>query len=97
MEKHVMSAGSGYLAGPLGLHLTDHICQVQTTAGVFPGPLGQDLNRLDGRHRDALQEGDQLSDRGNTEDLDAFNEFRLSGLAQGHDDPPEARLLGRKS
>ena len=96
VEEHVMPAGSGYLAGPLGLDLTDHVCQVETTLGVLAGRVAHHLDRVDQRHRLAPQEGDQLGDRGNTEDLDAFDEFRLSGLAQRHDHPREARLLGRQ-
>jgi hypothetical protein len=37
MEEHVMPAGSGYLAGPLRLHLTDQIRQVKTTLGMLAG------------------------------------------------------------
>jgi hypothetical protein len=82
MEQHVMPACCGYFAGPLGLDLTDEICQVKTMARVVSGTLADDLDQVDRRHRDAAQQGDQLDNRGNAEDLDAFNEFRLSGLAQ---------------
>ena len=97
VEEHVMPAGSGYLAGPLGLHLTDHVCQVETALGVLAGRVAHHLDRVDQRHRLAPQEGDQLGDRGNTEDLDALDEFRLSGLTQRHDHPGETCLLGRQS
>ena len=82
-----MPAGSGHLAGPLGLHLTDHVCQVETTAGVLVGPIAYHIDRIDQRHRPALQEGDQLSDRGNTEHVDPRDQLRLSGLPQRHDHP----------
>ena len=97
VEEHVMPTGSGYLAGPLGFDLADHVCQVETALGVCASPVAQHLDRVDQRHRLATQEGDQLGDRGNTEDLDAFNQFRLSGLTQRHDHPAEARLLSRQS
>ena len=51
MEEHVMPSGSSDLAGPLGLHLTDHICQVQTTLGVRTGCVTHHLDRVDQRHR----------------------------------------------
>ena len=97
MEEHVMPSGSSYLAGPLGLHLTNHVCQVEATLGVLVGSVADHIDRIDDRQRPALQEGDQLSDRGNTEHIDPCDELRLSGLAQRHDHPGETRLLGRKS
>jgi hypothetical protein len=44
MEKHVMPTGSGYLAGPLRLHLTSHVCQVETARGAagYDEPVGVD-------------------------------------------------------
>ena len=51
MEEHVMPSGSSHLAGPLSLHLTDHICQVQTTHGVRTGCVTHHLDRVDQRHR----------------------------------------------
>jgi hypothetical protein len=42
-------------------------------------------------------ERDQLSDRSNAKDLDALDQFRLSRLAQRHDDPRKACLLSRQS
>jgi hypothetical protein len=58
VEEHVVPAGSGYLACPLGLHLTDHIRQVEMTIGVSAGALSDDLDRLDWRHLNPPQEGD---------------------------------------
>jgi hypothetical protein len=97
MEKHVMSAGGGYLAGPLGLHLTDHVRQVETALGMLADWIAYHLDRIDQRHRPALQEGNQLSDRGNTEHVDPRDQLSLSGLSQGHDHPRETCLLGRES
>ena len=70
MEEHVMPSASSHLAGPLGLHLTDHVCQVQTTHGVLTGSIAYHLDRIHLRHRFAAQESDQLSDRGDTEHVD---------------------------
>jgi hypothetical protein len=92
-----MPAGSGYLAGPLSLHLTDHVCQIEAAFGVRAGAVAYHVDRIDQRYRPALQEGDELSDRGNTEHLDPGDELGLPGLAQGHDDPGETGLLDRKS
>jgi hypothetical protein len=97
VEEHVMSSGRSDLAGPLGLHLTDYVCQVETTLGVLVGSIAYHIDRIHLRHRPALQKGDQLSDRGNTEHVDPSDEFCLSGLAQRHDHPGETCLLGRKS
>jgi hypothetical protein len=36
----------------------------------LPAPLADHVDGLNGRHRNALQERDQLGDRGNTKDLD---------------------------
>jgi hypothetical protein len=94
VEEHAVPTGRRNLAGPLGLGLPDHICQVETTVRVLTGSLADDVDGFDQRHWYALQEGDQLGDRGNTEDIDPFDEFRLSGLPQGHDHPGEACLLG---
>jgi hypothetical protein len=96
MEEHVMPPGSGYFAGPLRLGLTDHIRQVKTTVGMPAGSLTHDLDGVNRRYRGAAQKGDQLGDRGNTKDPNAFNEFRLSGLAQWDDYPGEAGLLSAK-
>jgi hypothetical protein len=79
VEEHVVSPGGGYFASPLGLHLTNHICQVETTVRVPTSPLTDDFNGVHRRQRDALQEGHHLGERGNTEDLDSCNEFRLAG------------------
>jgi hypothetical protein len=46
MEQHVMPAGSGYLAGPLGLHLTDHVCQVETALSVLAGQVAHHFDRI---------------------------------------------------
>ena len=92
-----MPAGSGHFAGPLSFHLTDHVRQIEAALGVLAGSVTYHLDRIDQRHRPALQEGDQLSDRCNTEHVDPCDELGLSGLAQGHDDPRETCLLGRKS
>ena len=81
VEEHMVPARSGYFAGPLGLHLTDHIRQVKTALGVLAGSVAHHLDRIDQRHRPALQEGDELSDRGNTEHIDPCDELGLSGLA----------------
>ena len=70
MEEHVMPSASSHLAGPLSLHLTDHICQVQTTHGVRTGCVTHHLDRIHLRHRFAAQESDQLSDRCDTEHVD---------------------------
>jgi hypothetical protein len=75
-----MPAGRGYLAGPLSLNLTDHICQVQTTLGVPIGPIAYYIDWIRRRQSLALQEGDQLSDRGNTEHVDPCDQLRLSSL-----------------
>jgi hypothetical protein len=37
-----------------------------------------------------------LGDRGDSEDLDPFDQLRLSGLPQRHDHPREACLLSRQ-
>mgnify|MGYP003288055323 CR=1 FL=1 len=93
MEEHVMPTGSGYLAGPLSLHLTDHVCQVETTVRMSAGSLTHDLDGVNRRYRGAAQKGDRLGDRGNTKDPNAFNEFRLSGLAQWDDYPGERPVV----
>jgi hypothetical protein len=62
MEKHVMPTRRSYFAGPLGLDLTDHICQVKTMVRMLPGPLSHYLDGVNRRHRDAAQKGDQLGD-----------------------------------
>jgi hypothetical protein len=41
-----MPTGSGYLAGPPGLHLTSHICQVETARGVLAGWVAYHLDRI---------------------------------------------------
>jgi hypothetical protein len=64
---------------------------------VLAGRITHHLDRIDHGHRLALQQGDQLGNRGNAEHIDASDEFRLSGLAQRHDHPPKTCLLGRKS
>jgi hypothetical protein len=97
MEEHVMPPGTGYFAGPLRLGLTDHIRQVKTAVGMPAGSLTHDLDGVNRRYRGAAQKGEQLGDRGNTKDPNAFNEFRLSGLPQWHDYPGEAGLLSRQS
>lgn len=61
------------------------------------GSLTHDLDGISRRYRDATHKRDQLGDRGNTKDPNAFNEFRLSGLAQWDDHPGEACLLSRQS
>lgn len=94
VEEHVVPAGRGDLAGPLGLDLTNNICQIDKTIRVFAGTLAHDLNGLDRRHWDGLQKGDQLCDRGKPEDIDPFDQFCLSGLTQGTDYLREASLLG---
>jgi hypothetical protein len=96
MEEHVMPTGDGHLAGPLRLGPTDHIRQVQTTVRMPAGTLTHDLDGVNRRYRGAAQKGDQLGDRGNTKDPNAFNEFRLSGLPQWHDHPGEAGLSSRQ-
>jgi hypothetical protein len=93
MEEHVMPTRRGYFAGPLGLDLTHYICQVKTMVRMLPRPLTAYLDGVNRRHRNPAQKSDQLGDWGNTEDLDAFNELRLSGLAQRHNHPGETRLL----
>ena len=97
MEEQVMPTCCGYFAGPLGLDLTHYICQVEATVGMATGPLSDYLDGVDLWHRHAAQKGDQLGDRGDPEDLDSFNELRLSGLPQRHDHPGEACLLSRQS
>ena len=51
MEEHVMSAGSGYLTSPLGLHLPDHVCKIEVALGVLAGRVTHHLDRIDQRHR----------------------------------------------
>jgi hypothetical protein len=97
MEEHVVSTCCSYFAGPLRLGLTDHIRHVKTTVRMPSGSLTHDLDGVNRRYRGAAQKGDQLGDRGNAEDPDAFNEFRLSGLAPWDDYPGEASLLSRQS
>jgi hypothetical protein len=70
VEEHVMPAGRGHLVGPLGLDLTNNICQIETAVRVFAGPLAHDLNGLDRWHWNAVQKGNQLCDRGKPEDID---------------------------
>jgi hypothetical protein len=96
MEEHVVSTCCSYFAGPLSLGLTDHIRQVNTTVRMPTGSLTQYLDGVDRRYRCAAQKCDQLGDRGNTKDPNAFNEFRLPGLAQRDDYPAEACLLSRQ-
>jgi hypothetical protein len=84
MKEHVMATGSGHLAGPLGLNLTHDIRQVETTARVLAGLLPHHFDRLNKRHRLASQKGDQLGDRGNTKDLDPFNQLGLSTTTAAH-------------
>ena len=97
MEAHVVPTCCGYFAGPLRLGLTDHIRQVKATVRMAAGSLTHDLDGVNRRYRDAAQKGDQLGDRGNTKDLNALNEFCLSGLAERHDHSAEACLLSRQS
>ena len=88
-----MPTGCSYLAGPLGLHLTHDVCQVETTVRVLPGSLANHLDGLNVGHRRSAQEGDQLGDRGNTEDLDPLDQTRVARLAYRHNHPREASLL----
>jgi hypothetical protein len=97
MEKHVMPACSGYLAGPLSLHLTYYVCQVKTTLGVLAGRVPHHLDWIDQRHRLTPQESNQLGDRSNADDIDTRHEPRLSSLTQRHDHLRETCLLGRES
>ena len=53
MEEHVMPTRRGYFAGPLGLDLTDDICQVKAMVRMLSGPLTHYLNGVNCRHRDA--------------------------------------------
>jgi hypothetical protein len=61
---------------------------------VFAGTLAHDLNRFDRRHRKAPQEGGQLCDRAKPDDIDLFDQFRLSDLTQRNDYLCEASQLG---
>jgi hypothetical protein len=96
MEEHVMSAGGGYVAGPLGLQLPDHVGKIEAALGVLAGRITHHLDRIDQWQGFIPEQGDQLGDRGNAEDIDACDEFRFSGLPQWHDHPGKTRLLGRK-
>jgi hypothetical protein len=80
VKEHVMPAGGCHLAGPLGLNLTDDICQVEMAAGVLAGLLPHHFDRLNKRHRLTTKEGDQLGDRGDAKDLDPFNQLGLTSL-----------------
>jgi len=96
VEEHVVPTGCGYFTGPLGFNLTHDISQVETTVRVLAGPLADHFDGLNGRHRVVLQQSDQLGDRGNTKDLDPFDQLGLSGLAQRDHYPREAGLLSRQ-
>jgi hypothetical protein len=97
VKEHVVPARRSDLAGPLGLDLANDIRQIETAARVTTGALTHDLNRLDQWQRDALQEGNQLSDRGKPEDFDPVDQLRFSGLTQRHDHTREASLLSGES
>jgi hypothetical protein len=92
VEEHVVPARRSYLAGPLGLDLANYICKVETTLRMAAGAFTDHINRIDGRHRDASQKSDQLSDRADTEYLDPCNELRLPGLTQWNDHPLAAMI-----
>jgi hypothetical protein len=62
MEEHVMPTRRGYFAGPLGLDLTDDICQVKTMVRMLPGRLAYYLDGVNQRHRKPAQKRDQLGD-----------------------------------
>jgi hypothetical protein len=62
VEEHVMPTRRGYFAGPLGLDLTDDICQVKTMVRVGPGPITYYLDGVNRRHRNPAQKSDQLGD-----------------------------------
>ena len=81
VEEQVVPAGRGYLAGPLGLDLTNHICQVETTLACLPAR--SPITSIGSTNGIGLpsQECDQLSDRSNTEHVDPFDQLRLSGLS----------------
>ena len=58
VEKHVVPASRGYLASPLRLHLANNIGQVEMAARVATDSLPDHLNRVDRRHRNALEKRD---------------------------------------
>ena len=58
-----------------------------STSSSTTGSLTHNLDGVNRRYRGAAQKGDQLRDRGNAKDPNAFNELRLSGLAQWDDHP----------
>jgi hypothetical protein len=84
-----MPTGSGYLAGPLRVGLTDHIRQVKTTVRMPAGSL-HDLDGVNRWYRGATQTNWVIEAIPRPQ---AFNEFRLSGLAQWDDYPGEPGLL----
>jgi hypothetical protein len=67
-----------------------------TALGVLVGRVTHHLDRIDRWQGFAPQEGDQLGDRGNAEDIDASDKFRLPGLTKQNDHPLEACLLSRE-
>jgi hypothetical protein len=62
LEEHVVSTCRGYFAGPLGLRLTDDICQVKTMVHMLPGSLTDYLDGVNRRHRNPTQKSGQLAD-----------------------------------
>jgi hypothetical protein len=60
MEEQVMSAGCGYLAGPLGLQLSDHVGKIEAALGVLAGRVTHHLDRIYHWQGLTAQQGNQL-------------------------------------
>ena len=94
VEEHVVPPGRRDLAGPLGLHLANHVGQVELASGSAGRRDASDLDGLDLRHRVATQQRHQLRDRCHTEHLDPLHQVCLARLAERHDHAREAGLGG---
>ena len=91
-----MAARRRDLAGPLGLHLADHVSEVELFGGVLTGRLAHHLDGLDLGHRFVSKKGDQLADRGHAEHVDAVHQLGLTRLPERDDHPGDAGLGGRQ-
>jgi hypothetical protein len=80
------AAGPTLVVSPLLALMRDQIAAAERAA----------LRAATVNSTNSAQEGDQLGDRGDPEDLDPFDQLRLSGLPQRHDHPREACLLSRQ-
>src|SRR5688572_14597989 len=83
MKKHVMSAGSGYLAGPFGLQLADHVCKIKVALGVLAGRVAHHLDRIDQGQGFVPEQGDQLGNRGNAEHIMPATSFASPACRSG--------------